>query len=97
MQSRRTLLFNNKELSLKKSGNEEFDVPIRCFHGAGVCELVGVYILRLLRTIMRKENVSLYRGDGVGILRNSLGPEIERKRKQIIQILKSCGSQLKQI
>ena len=34
MQSRRTLLFNNKELWLKKSGNKEFDVPIRCFHGA---------------------------------------------------------------
>ena len=36
MQSRRTLLFNNKELWLKKSGNKEFDVPIRCFHGAWV-------------------------------------------------------------
>ena len=40
---------------------------------------------------MRKENVGLHRDDGVGILRNSSGPEIERKRKQIIQILKSCG------
>ena len=28
---------------------------------------------------------------GLGILRNSSGPEIERKRKQIIQIFKSCG------
>ena len=55
------------------------------------CELVGVYILHLLRTIMRKENVGLHRDDGVGILRNSSGPEIERKRKQIIQIFKSCG------
>ena len=55
------------------------------------CELVGVYILHLLRTIMRKENVGLHRDDGGGILRNSSGPEIECKRKQIIQILKSCG------
>ena len=29
--------------------------------------------------------------DGLGILRNSSGPEIERKGKQIIQIFKSCG------
>ena len=33
----------------------------------------------------------MYRYDGLGILRNSSGPEIERKRKQIIQIFKSCG------
>ena len=91
MQSRRTLLFNNKEPWLKKSGNEEFDVPMGCFYGAEVCELVGVYILHLLRTVMRKDNVGLYRDDGLGILRNSSGPEIERKRKQIIQIFKSCG------
>ena len=91
MQSRRTLLFNNKEPWLKKSGNEEFDVPMGCFDGAEVCELVGVYILHLLKTVKRKENVGLYRDDGLGILRTSSGPEIERKRKQIIQIFKSCG------
>ena len=55
MRSRRTLLVNNKDPWLKKSGNEEFDVPMGCFDGAEVCELVGVYILHLLRTVMRKE------------------------------------------
>ena len=40
---------------------------------------------------MRKENVALYRNDILGILRNSSGPEIERKRKRIIQIFKTCG------
>ena len=39
---------------------------------------------------MRKENVGLYCDDGLGILQNSSGPEIERKRKQIIQVFKSC-------
>ena len=91
MQSRRALLFNNKESWLKKSGNEEFDVPMGCFDGAEVCELVGVYILHLLKTVMGKENVGLYVDDGLGILRNSSGLEIERKRKQIIQIFKSYG------
>ena len=32
-----------------------------CFDGADVCELVGVYILHFLRTVMRKESVGLYR------------------------------------
>ena len=95
MQSGRTFLFNNKEPWLKKSGNEEFDVPVGCFDGAEVCKLVGVYVLHLLKTVMTKENVGLYRDDGLGILQNSSGPEIERKRKQIIQIFKSCGLNIK--
>ena len=94
IQSRRTLLFNKKEPWLEKYGDEEFDVPVGCFDGAEVCELVGVYILHLLKTVTRKENLGLYRDDGLGILRNSSGPEIERKRKQIIQIFKSCGANI---
>ena len=42
MQSRGTLFFNNEKPWLKKSGNEEFDVPMGCIDGAEVCELVGV-------------------------------------------------------
>ena len=73
MQSRRTLLFNDREPRLKKSGNEEFDVPMGCFDGAEVCEVIGVYILHLLKTVMRKENVGLYPDDRLGILRSSSG------------------------
>ena len=51
MQSVRTLLFNNRNPLLKKSGNKEFDVPMGCFDVVDVCELVGVYILYLLRTV----------------------------------------------
>ena len=56
---------------LKKSGNEKFDVRMGCFDGAEVCELVGVYILHFLRTVMRKENVGLYRDDGLQVLKLS--------------------------
>ena len=91
MQSSQTLSVNNKNPWLKKSGNEEFDVSMGCFDGAEVCELVGIYILHLLRTVMRNENIGLYCDDGLGILQNSSGPEIECKRKQTIQIFKSCG------
>ena len=73
----------------EKSGNEEFDVPMGCFDGAEVCDLIGVYIMNLLRTVMRKENVGLCRDNGLGLLQNYAVPE-ERKRK-IIQIFKSCG------
>ena len=62
-----------------------------CFDGAEVCEQVGVYILHFLKTAMTKENAALYHDDGLGMLRNSSGQEIEWKPKQIIQIFKSCG------
>ena len=50
MQSRRTLLFNNKVAWLKKSDNEEFDVPMECFGSELVCELVCVDILHFAWT-----------------------------------------------
>ena len=55
MQARRTLLFNDGEPWVKKTGNEEFDVPIGCFDGTGICELMGIYYLHLLKSIIRKE------------------------------------------
>ena len=91
MQARRTLLFNNGEPWVKKVGNEEFDVPMGCFDGAEICELVGIYNLHQLKSVMRKENVGLYRDDGLGILRNLSGPEVDRMRKRIIKIFKDCG------
>ena len=63
---------------------------MRCFDGVEVCELAGLYILHVLRAVLRKENIGLHRDDGLGILRNCSGPEIERKRKQVIQIFKDC-------
>ena len=40
---------------------------------------------------MRKELIGLYRDDGLDIMKNMSGPEIEWKRKQIIKTFKDCG------
>ena len=91
MQARRTLLFNNGEPWIIKVGNEEFDVPMGCFDGAEICEMVEIYILYQLKNVIRKENAGLYRDDGLGVLRNSSGREVERLRKRIIKVFKDCG------
>ena len=78
MQARRTLLFKDGERWVKKTSNEEFDVSMRCFDGAEICELVGISNLHLLKSIIRKENVGLYRDDGLGVLRILSDPETER-------------------
>ena len=85
-QFRNTLLFNKNQLWVKKSGNEEFDVPIGCFDRAELCEIIGIYILTKLQSALRKDKAGLYRDDGLGVTKELPGPEKEKKRKQIIEI-----------
>ena len=66
-------------------------MPIECYDGAKVCEIVGSYILNLLSNILGKELVSLYRDDGLAIVKNVSGAEIKRQRKAIIKLFKECG------
>ena len=51
MHSRKTLFFHGREPFIKREGNENFDVPMGCFDGPEVCELVGTYILSQLNSV----------------------------------------------
>ena len=82
LQARKTLLFHNDEAWVKKNGDEDFDVPMGYFDGAEVCELVGCYILNKIKIIMNPNDVGLYRDDGLGVLRNLSGPQVDKKRKR---------------
>ena len=64
MQSIKTLLFNEKKPWVKRCG----DVPMRCYDGAEVCELVVSYLLDKVSNIIDKKSVGLYRDDGLAIL-----------------------------
>ena len=69
MQSRKTLLFQNSEpFRVKNLGNENFDVPMGCYNGSEVLELVGSFILNKLTPIVSKFDIGLFRDDGLGIL-----------------------------
>ena len=85
MHCRKSPLFCEGEAWSKKSYGR-FDVTMGSFDGAEVCELVGLYLLHHLSGILGKEAVGLCRDDGLAILRNTLGPNAERLKKQIIQI-----------
>ena len=58
------------------------------FDGAEVSELVGIYILCFLAKLINKEDCGLYRNDGLLILRNVNGQQIDRMRKNIIKTFK---------
>ena len=66
---------------VEKTGTENIDVPMGCYDGAEVCELVGCYILNQLSTVMRNELVGLYRDDCLGIMKKMSGPENRAKTK----------------
>ena len=59
--------------------------------GAEICELVDIYILSRLSTIIDKKDCGLYRDDGLLVRRNVSEQQIDRFRKTVIQIFKDIG------
>ena len=82
------LLFNNSESWIKKGDEDDFDVSMGCLDGAEVCELTGTYWLHQLNDAIPKEDLGLYRDDGLGTVDNLSGLEIERMKKHIVGIFK---------
>ena len=88
MQARKTLLFHDDDPWTKRNNNDDFDVPMGSYDGAEVCELIGTFMLNELSAICDKKDIGLYRDDGLGIMKRIGGPEIERRKKKIIQTFK---------
>ena len=76
---------------VKKSDNELFDVTTGSFNGAEVCELVGLYLLDKLSKLLGKDNVGLYRDDGLAAIKSTSGPVLDKMRKNIITLFKNEG------
>ena len=84
---RQNFLFNNSEPWVKK-GDKNFDVPMGAYDSAEVCDIVGLYLLNLLKPIGIQ--VGLYRDDGLAISdKNGVGTE--KIKKQITKIFKENG------
>ena len=43
------------------------------------------------KVVIAEENTELYRDDGLGIFENMSGPEVERKKKELVKIFKNNG------
>jgi len=84
---RQNFLYNNNEPWVKRD-LENFDVPMGSFDSAEVCDIVGLYMLNLLKPIGIE--IGLYRDDGLA-LSNMNGPGTERAKKKIIKIFSDNG------
>ena len=64
------------------------------FDGAELCELIEIYIQSLLIDsveLKSKENIGLYRDDGLILLRNINNQQTNRLRKRIIKNFQSIS------
>ena len=74
-----------KTFQIQKS---DFDVPMGCYDGAVVCELVVIFTLNKLSNIVVKNSIGLCRVDGLGMFDKLSSPQIEQRKKKIIKTFK---------
>ena len=89
--STKSLLFDKTFTCVKKENNFLFDVTMGSYDGAEICELVRLYLLNRLSTVIDKSSVSLYRDDGLAAINNTNGPKLDRIKKDIIALFKEEG------
>ena len=87
---RKSFLFDKTSVWVKKD-NSDFDMAMGSYDGAEVCELVGLYLLNLLTNEFGKNNIGLYRDDGLSCFQNISGPDSEKIKKKMCKIFKEDG------
>ena len=61
------------------------------FDGAKICELVGLFLLDRLASVLGKENIGIYRDNGLAVVRNNWGPTMECPGKKITRVFQAEG------
>ena len=78
----------------EKDGNGPmgiFDIPMGSFHGAEICDLVGLYIMDSLSSIFNYGSFGLYRDDGLGIINADSKTSYSRLCKLLHGKMKNLG------
>ena len=89
MHAKRSCLYANGSAWGKNNSHELFDVTMGSWDGAETCELVGGYILSLIRA-KHGNNIGLYRDDGLGAFQAS-PQEVEKIKKSLCKIFQENG------
>ena len=83
---RRSLLFHNNEPWIKTDNNGDFDVTIGSYDGAELCELAGLFMLNELSKKFDKDNIGLYREEGLAVFKNHNGHQNDKIRKKMTDL-----------
>ena len=80
-------MFDSTDVWVKNNDNPLFDVTMGSFNSTEVCELVGLCVLsKAVVPIIHidLDNVGFYRDDGLVLINNANGPNLDRLRKKYI-------------
>ena len=87
--AKKSLLFNKDGAWVKKGDDTLFEVTMGSFDGRKICELISLYLLDKLFSLIRRENVGLYREDELAAINGSSGTVLDQMRKNIIALFKN--------
>ena len=87
----KTLLYHAEDFWVKKGDHDMFDIPMGSYHGAEICELVGLKILHTLSAIINPNNYGLYRDDGIAVIKNQSPCKLRQIEKNIRSTMKKIG------
>ena len=68
-----------------------FDIPMRSFYRAEVCDLVGLHILSQIGSNVPQAAFGLYRDDGLGVIKDESPSNLERIAKGIRSLFNKIG------
>ena len=86
---RKTLLYYEDCVWIKKGEGGNFDVSIGAYDGAEICELVGCVLLYSINKIMDPSSHGLYHNDGLIIVDKSTPKKCDRIRNNCISYLRT--------
>ena len=89
--ARKSVLFNDGKPWTKKDSNSLFDVTMGSCDEAEICELVGLFILNKLGQKFGKENIGLYRDDGLTIMKSKSARLADKMRKDLHKCFEQFG------
>ena len=75
----------------EKKVNDDFHGSMGCYDGAEIWELVGSFIFNQQGPIIEKNDIGLYRDNGLWIFRGISKPMAEKKKKLTVKTFKQCG------
>ena len=90
--ARKSLLFNEGGTWMEKDGL--FNVTMRAYDSAKVCELVGTFLLDKIKEKYDKNSIGLYRDDGLSVFKNKSDNQIEIIKKNLQKIFKDFGLEI---
>ena len=93
MHTKQSLLFKDGIAWMKKDSDGMFDVTMGSYDGAETCELVGAYLLCQLANEINRNQIGLYRDDGLAAFRTT-ARRLEQIKKSICKVFSNNQLQI---